>query len=117
MEQLFKIPAADHPRRVENLARIGAAEEDIAAELHMPLKRLRKLFGRELERGSAKGRNEVLEELFAKAKSGSNLTATSLWVKARCGWRDTGSVYHSPAVIHSVLKVNTTSNENDSHRT
>lgn len=116
MEQLFKIPSADHRHRVENLARIGAAEEDIAAELHIPLKRLRKRFSRELERGSAKGRNEVLEELFDKAKSGSNVTATSLWVKARCGWRDTGTAYHSPVVIHSVLKVNTTGNENDPNR-
>lgn len=117
MEQLLKLPSADHPGSVERLARIGAAEEDIAAELHIPLKRLRKRFRRELERGSANGRNEVLQELFDKAKSGSHLTATSLWVKARCGWRDTGTVHHSPAIIHSVLNVNTTGNENNSNRT
>ncbi len=117
MEQLLKLPAAAHPGRVERLACIGAAEEDIAAELHIPLKRLRKRFRRELERGGAKGRIEVLEELFEKAKSGSNLTATSLWVKARCGWRDTGTVDHSPAIIHSVLSINMRSNENDPNRT
>jgi len=117
MRQLLQMPLAGQKLRVEELAQIGAAEEDIALELQIPLKRLQKRFRRELERGSAKGKSEVLQGLFEKAKSGSNMTATALWVKARCGWRDTGSGQNAPEVIHSVLKVITANHENRQSRT
>ena len=92
-------------RRVERLAQVGATEEDIAAELQIPLKRLQKRFRRELERGAVAGKHHVLEALFENAQSGSNMAATSLWVKAKCGWRDTGLSSNSPSVIHSILEI------------
>ena len=92
-------------QRVEQLAQFGATPADIAAELQIPLNRLQKRFRRELERGHAIGKNTVLEKLFENASSGNNMPATSLWVKSRCGWRDTGASPQSPTVVHSVLKV------------
>jgi hypothetical protein len=109
MSQLLKIPSGvvrDHEAaRIERLAQVGATPEDIAAELQMPLKRLHKRFRRELERGAVRGKHDVLEKLFENASSGASVTATSLWVKARCGWRDTGSGSNSPTVIQSVLEI------------
>ena len=107
MPQLLKMPSNDPNQslRIERLAQVGATPEDIAAELQMPLKRLNKRFRRELERGAVRGKHDVLEKLFENASSGANATATSLWVKARCGWRDTGPVSNPPSVIQSVVKI------------
>lgn len=91
--------------RVERLAQIGATEEDIATELQIPVNRLQKRFRRELDRGAVQGRNQVLEKLFENAQSGSNMAAASLWVKAKCGWRDTGPSAHSPAITHAILEI------------
>ena len=95
----------DKEARVERLAQVGASPEDIAAELQIPLKRLHKRFRRQLERGAVQGKHDVLEKLFENASSGANAAATSLWVKARCGWRDTGVSSNSPSIIHSVLEI------------
>ena len=92
-------------KRVERLAQIGATPEDIAADLQIPLKRLQKRFRRELERGEALGKHTVLEKLFDNASSGNNMAATSLWVKARCGWRDTGASGNAASTIESVLQI------------
>ena len=91
--------------RVERLAEVGATPEDIAAELQISLKRLQKRFRRELERGAVRGKHEVLEQLFENARSGDCMTATLLWVKARCGWRDTGPASTEPTIIQSVLEI------------
>lgn len=105
MEQLLETPPGDHKHRVAQLAAFGATEEDIAADLQIPLKRLQKRFRVELERGNASGKHEVLEKLFDHARSGSNLGATALWVKARCGWRDTGSANNGQTFIESLLEI------------
>jgi hypothetical protein len=102
-------------QRVEQLAQFGATPEDIAAELQIPVKRVQKRFRRELERGHAIGKHTVLEKLFLNAASGNNMPATSLWVKSRCGWRDTGASPQSQTVIHSVLKINQLRKKNDEH--
>ena len=95
--------------RVERLAQIGATPEDIATELQIPLKRLQKRFRRDLERAAVQGKHQVLEKLFESATSGSNFQTMSLWVKARCGWRDTGVSSSSPSTVYSVLEVTTQS--------
>ncbi|MBV8072760.1 MAG: hypothetical protein JO270_22845 [Acidobacteriaceae bacterium] len=94
-----------HRYRVEQLAQFGSTPEDIAAQLQIPLTRLQKRFHRELARGRATGKHIVLEKLFENASSGNNMSATSLWVKSQCGWRDTGASPQSPTVVHSILKV------------
>ena len=91
--------------RIERLAEIGATPEDIAIELQIPLKRLQKRYRRELERGVVQGKHQMLEKLFENAATGSNLAATSLWVKARCGWRDTGVSSNAPHVVQSLLEI------------
>jgi len=106
MGQLLQMPPLDNlNNRVERLAQIGATPEDIAADLQIPLKRLQKRFRRELERGEALGKHTVLEKLFDNASSGNNMAATSLWVKARCGWRDSGASGNSPSMIKSILRI------------
>lgn len=106
MDQLLDTLPGDHKHRVAQLAAFGATEEDIAADLQIPLKRLQKRFRVELERGSASGKHEVLGKLFESARSGSNISATALWVKARCGWRDTGSANNLQTTIESLLEIN-----------
>lgn len=95
----------NHQKRVEQLASFGVTQEDIAAELEISLQCIQDQYQREFERGQAAGKIIVLEKLFQNASSGSNMAATSLWVKARCGWRDTGSASASPTVIYSILNV------------
>ena len=106
-----------HKHRVEQLAQFGATPEGIAAELQIPVGRVRKRFRRELERGEAMGKHTVLQKLFENAASGNNMPATSLWVKSRCGWRDTGASPQSQTVIHSVLKINQFDKNNEHDRT
>ena len=91
--------------RVEKLAGLGATEEDIAAELQIPVKRLQKRFRRELARGNALGKHRILERLYEQADSGKNTSAIALWVKARCGWRDSGSTPDGPTYINSLLEI------------
>src|ERR1700685_3192671 len=102
MEQSLTTPP-NHQERVEQLARCGATQEDIAAELQISLQCIQDQFQREFERGQASGKNIILEKLFHTAGSGSNMAATALWVKARCGWRDTGSASPSVDTIYSIL--------------
>lgn len=108
--QEFLTTPQDPQQRVEQLARFGATEEDIAAELQISLECVQDQFQREFERGHAVGKNIILEKLFHNAASGSNMAATALWVKARCGWRDTGSASQSPTVINSILEITRRSN-------
>ncbi len=96
MGKLLHMPSVDQKERVRNLVRIGTAEQDIADELQIPLKRLQKRFRRELEKASAEGKTGVLQKLYDMATSGSNTTATIFWVKAKCGWRDTGAAPVAP---------------------
>ncbi len=106
MEQ-YLITPPDHQQRIEELARFGATQEDIAAELRISLECVQEQFQVEYERGQAIGKHIILEKLFHSAASGSNLAATALWVKARCGWRDTGAASSSPDTIYSILEINT----------
>lgn len=108
MGHLLKMSSSgqlDQRAEVEELARVGATEEDIAADLKIPLKRLQKRFRRQLEIGAARGRNQMLRMFFAKAASGDHPQSTTFWLKARCGWRDTGAVTESPEVLHSVVEI------------
>ena len=110
MELLSELPVADHPSRIAQLARAGATEEDIAAELQIPLARLRKRFRRELKRARAMGRNQILENVFEKAKSGESVPTTTFWLKSQCGWRDTGPSQAPPTIVRHILAVGDFSN-------
>ncbi|HEX4750758.1 MAG TPA: hypothetical protein VH302_14540 [Bryobacteraceae bacterium] len=84
------IPPSEPSDTPRSLARIGLSDEEIATKLQLPVKKLRRLYKRELREGAVEGNTQVLRNLHAAACSGSNTTAAALWVKARCGWRDTG---------------------------
>ncbi len=94
----------DH-QNVEQLARLGATEEDIALDLGLSLEQLQECYRRELDRGRVQGRHAILQRLFSNAASDSNSTATSMWVKAQCGWRDTGVSPNFPTPFEPVLNV------------
>jgi hypothetical protein len=105
MGQLLEMPSLRDKERVAQLARVGATEESIAAELQIPVKRLKKRFRRELEQGQAQGKHQILENLYEAARSGSNNTVTTFWVKARCGWRDTGTSVETTQIVRPVLRL------------
>ena len=75
---------------VRELSAIGLSDDDIAAQLRLRLPRFQKIFKLELKLGAAEGREQALRKLHAMAISGENFQALSLFVKSRCGWRDTG---------------------------
>jgi hypothetical protein len=104
MRKVIEMPSPEDRERVLQLAQIGATEETIAAELQIPLQRLKKQFRRELKQGEAKGKHRILENLYEAAAPGSNNTAATFWVKSRCGWRDTGVPPVAPQMIKRVLK-------------
>ena len=109
MENITEPLNTDRRARIAQLARAGAADEDIAAELLMPLKRLRRRFRIELKRGRAMGRNQIVESFFDNVKSGNSMPITMFWLKSQCGWRDTGPT-QDPRPIQSILKVVVDSN-------
>jgi hypothetical protein len=78
-------------RDVADRIQAGAAEEDLAAHLNMPVERVKRMFRRDLEYYSADAKHQVLSKLYDAAKSGTNTTAAVFWAKARYGWRDTGA--------------------------
>jgi hypothetical protein len=105
MGKLLEMPSPEDRERVSQLARIGASEETIAAELQIPRKRLKKQFRRELKQGEARGKHQILENFYEAAASGSNNAATTFWVKSRCGWRDTGAPAEPPQIIKPILRI------------
>ncbi|MGH9610595.1 MAG: hypothetical protein ACRD34_13080, partial [Bryobacteraceae bacterium] len=52
-----------------------------------------------LKTGAAEGREQVLRKLHTLAVSGENSTVLTFWAKARCGWRDTGTIQSAAQVI------------------
>jgi hypothetical protein len=88
--RIFKRFSDEDKERALRMARAGATVEDIAAQLKVRVKRLRKVFRRQLREADAEGKQEALEKLRDVALSGNNISALTFWVKARCGWRDTG---------------------------
>lgn len=109
MENISEPSGIDPRARIAQLACVGATEEDIAAELQIPLTRLRKRFRRELKRARATGRNQILESVFESAKSGKSVPISTFWLKSQCGWRDTGPS-QPPPVIQSILHIELESN-------
>lgn len=95
-------PTPDDQLRVRELAAIGLSDDDIASQLRLVLPKLQKIFKLELENGAAEGREHVLRKLHTIAMSGKNLAALTFWVKARCGWRDTGASQSAAQVIRHI---------------
>lgn len=105
MKQLLYTPSADQRERVLKFARSGATEDDIAAQFDIPVKRLKKLFRKELRCGEAEGKQLALDKLLDVVREGSNISGLIFWIKARCGWRDTGNAGTGPTYINSILEI------------
>lgn len=82
-------------RSVASLAGVGMSYQEMAALFGVPRKQIRLEHKLELRKGRAEGNLKVLDALHEAASSGKNMTATMFWLKARCGWRDTGPAQES----------------------
>jgi hypothetical protein len=103
MPKLKFTPSASDRERVREMASTGAAADDIAAQLRLPLKKLQRLFRSELQEGAAEGKQNALDKLKVIALSGENISALIFWVKANCGWRDTGAPGNSGSRVYSPI--------------
>jgi hypothetical protein len=103
MPLTLQLSPADELQRVAALARTGATEENIAAELQIPLKRLQKRYRREIERNRATAKNEMLAHLYESARS--NNTAAMFWIRSQCGWRDTGPSPETTIVLLPIIEI------------
>jgi len=90
MPCLVQLITNDERLKVQERIKAGAAEEDLAAYLNMPVERVKRMFRRDLALYTAEAKHEVLSKLFESAKSGNNTTAGIFWTKSRYGWRDAG---------------------------
>jgi len=83
----------------------GHSENDIAVALNMRPGHLRQHYGHELDNGAAIANAPVISTIYRQAKTPGNMRASTLWAKARMGWRDgeTGQPPTGPfnIVIHS----------------
>ena len=103
MSKLKFVPSADDRQRVREMANSGAAAADIAAQLRLPPNKLERLFRSELQQGAAEGKQKALDKLKAIVLSGENISALIFWIKANCGWRDTGASANSGSRLYSPI--------------
>lgn len=80
-------PTAKHRKLVEDLAKIGTPQAEIAIALGISAPTLREYFRVELDSAATKANATIGSKLFDLAKAG-NITAIIFWLKARAGWRD-----------------------------
>lgn len=89
---------------VRELATIGASQEDIAAKICLPVQKVQKLFKHELRQGAAEGKELALKKLHEIAIAGENFPALSFYIKARCGWRDTGTPSGTVGIVRQIVR-------------
>jgi len=87
-------PTDEHRRLVRMMAGFGVPQPDIATQLEIDPKTLRKYFRRELDRGTVEANVKVAQSLFQMATSGKNVAAAIFWMKARGGWREKSQIEH-----------------------
>ena len=81
-------PIDEQRRLVRAMAGFGVPQDDIATQLDIDPKTLRKYFRAELDRGMVEANVKVAQSLFQMATSGKNVAAAIFWMKARAGWRE-----------------------------
>lgn len=77
--------------KVQGLAQYGIPYEQIALYVDLSVPTLRKLYKRELEKGSIIANAKVGEKLYQSCMEG-NTTAQIFWLKTRVGWRETQKI-------------------------
>ncbi len=98
---------ATSPRRTTSFAFANSPPSACPTTISHPncvlaLPKFQKIFKLELKNGAAEGREQALRKLHTIAMSGKNLAALTFWIKARCGWRDTGTTTSAARVIRHV---------------
>lgn len=81
-------PTEEQHRMVKVMSGFGIPQPDIAAQIGIDAKTLRKHFREELDRGMTEANMRVAQSLFNMATTGSNVAAAIFWMKARAGWRE-----------------------------
>jgi hypothetical protein len=66
----------------------GHSENDIAVALNIRPGHLRQHYGHELDNGAAMANAPVIKTIYDQARTKGNMRASTLWAKARMGWRD-----------------------------
>jgi hypothetical protein len=88
-------PTPEKQRVARAMAAVGARHEEIAAELEITAKTLRKHFRQEIRQAATRANVQVAQSLYKQATSGRNIAATIYWDKTRGFGRprsiDTGS--------------------------
>ncbi len=69
---------------VQNLARFGVPQNDIAQSLGINAQTLRKHFRQQLDEGALEVKCAVLSSLFDMATKRRNVAAAIFWAKTRC---------------------------------
>ena len=82
-------PSDEQRRTVRALAGFGVPQADIATQLGIDAKTLRKRFREELDRGSIEANAKVAQTLFHLATVEKNVPSVIFWLKVRAGWRET----------------------------
>lgn len=89
-----------HANLVFELATIGLSKRDIAAKIGIRLHELYSLYRDDLKRGAAEGREEVLRTVHQIAVTGNNASVLIFYLKAQCGWRDTGTPPKATPIVY-----------------
>jgi hypothetical protein len=115
MELTPEVPLDDKLSRIENLAAIGAANEDIAITVDIPLADLLADYAAQIERGRAAGRVKALETTFNSVVNGTNAATTGLWLKSQCGWGDSGNTAERESVLNVIKIIRTPTTYDDAN--
>jgi len=73
---------------VKVMSGFGIPQTDIANQIGVDAKTLRKHFRDELDRGMTEANMRVAQSLFTMATTGGNVAAAIVWMKAQAGWRE-----------------------------
>ena len=92
------VPTDEQRRMVKVMSGFGIPQTDIANQLGVDAKTLRKHFREELDRGMTEANMRVAQSLYNMATTGGSVAAAIFWMKARAGWREK----HEVVVIEAV---------------
>ena len=81
-------PSDEQRRMVKVMSGFGIPQTDIASQVGIDTKTLRKHFREELDRGMTEANMRVAQSLFSMATTGGSVAAAIFWMKARAGWRE-----------------------------
>lgn len=94
-------PTEEQRRLVKVMSGFGIPQPDIAAQIGIDAKTLRKHFREELDRGMTEANMRVAQSLFNMATTGGSVAAAIFWMKARSGWREKHEVEHTGDGVRS----------------